>query len=238
MSSGEISSWIQTGAAISQLFLSIATLIAPKIKMLSQVTFLKKIQYPLIFMIGLTVINLTTLAFEYWNQNVEQSFYKPDQLEPENARLEMVQWQKSKPKIGVSEHFGMNLYFINQGKTAATNFNHFGVLIASDKPLSDKEITKAFMSIYVQMATKESEIGPSVRAMGGDVWFTLAGPQYSVEMEKNLENGTNYLYIINLIKYQDETMKNKFIYGETCSYYTKSVYVLCNGAHNRSYISR
>jgi hypothetical protein len=190
-------------------------------------------------MLIVALVGLGFIGWLYlWRGPYEsQRSYIEQSITDGNARLDFWKWEKSYDKQ-TAEAFA-NGHLINDGKVSATKIRHLGVLIIADSPsLPEKQIFPVFLMLRAQLGinnSPEADIYPAQKS----IWFSVWGPQISAADLKKMDDGKLYPIVMHLLRYTDQTVPDgKFIYTESCVILRKdNVVGLCNGNHNRTYIS-
>ncbi|MGP0057806.1 MAG: hypothetical protein ACLPID_00755 [Beijerinckiaceae bacterium] len=188
--------------------------------------------------ITLAVIAWSAAAFDYVDRHwFSTSSASEISLGPDNADLGVRLWEKGILNENNHNYFA-NVHLTNRGKSPATSMNHVG-FGAVGPSVENSLLDSFFITLRNQVKllpipAASNEIHPSA----DDTWFSVLGPPISDDLSKGLDNGTNNLFVFNIIKYRDKTLDNgKSIYTESCVYFNKQTVHLCEGGHNRSYIS-
>lgn len=157
-------------------------------------------------------------------------------LSPENARIDARSWQKVMP-TDIVHQYGVNVYLTNGGKSTALGIAHLGT-IAIGGPVNNTLIDALFLGYKAQLRLIPRSVGNEIRPRQEDVWFTVGTIPEDPEHTKALNDGSNALYVFNLMRYHDNIIADdKYIYTENCQYYIKEILHYCEAGHNRSYIA-
>ena len=183
----------------------------------------------------LATIAWAAVAFDYYDRHTLEQPPSERPLAANDARLDLTRWapDSGPPSRGVH----VNGYVTNKGAEAATGFIHLGSA-ATGSHLAPEDIDGFFAMLHAQMLTTkgtQSEIQP-----GTDIFFTIPpiaqGIAISPDTEKAIEDGTQALYVMGLLRYRDSHIADgEFIYTESCAYFMMGAAHVCEN-HNRSYI--
>jgi hypothetical protein len=188
----------------------------------------------LFWLILLGAISWTGALFAYYARSPGQTREYP--VSPENADVDIRLWAKGTPDKEIPQYFA-NAYTINRGKLPANSFMHNGV-VALGGVIQNTLLDALFLSLREQLRLLPVPINSVIRVGQDTTWFTIPGPPVTDDLSKALADGTQVMFVFNVMRYQDDrTAAGKYIYSENCIYFAKEVAHLCEGGHNRNYIS-
>ncbi len=196
------------------------------------------VQWKPFWPIALAVIAWSAAAFDYADRHWFSTLPPSEiSLGPDNADLSVRLWQKG-PTNENNHNYFANIYLINRGKASATRFTHAG-FVAVGPLIQNNLLDSFFVTLRNQVKLVPSPAASNEIPSGADdTWFSIFGPPISDNLSKGLDDGTNNLFVFNVMRYRDKTLDNgKSIYTESCVYFKKETVHFCEGGHNRSYIS-
>jgi hypothetical protein len=156
-------------------------------------------------------------------------------LSQTNARLDVYKWEivSSQPM-----QINVNANIVNNGKNTAAHMKHSGSM--SIGTLFDG----AFLDGYFYALTEQVKANPAapsseINIGENDVSYPVLplNMAMSESIANAIVNGTNNIFVFNVMQYQDYTIGGKHIYGEQCVYLNKGVVHQCEGGHNRTYVA-
>jgi hypothetical protein len=184
---------------------------------------------------------LILLAAISWGGALFAYYTRPSLAEysisPDNADMDIRIWQKGLPSPDIPGFF-VNAYTINRGKSAATNMVHVGSVVIGSSV--DQTIIEAlYPSLRAQLKLiPVTASASSIRPGQDTTWFSIFGPPRTDELSKAFNDGTQFMFVFNIMRYRDEHLAaGKFIYTESCLIFVKEVAHICDSGHNRTYIS-
>jgi hypothetical protein len=152
-----------------------------------------------------------------------------------SSRLDVTPIGQTPPEN--NKQYFLNLKVTNNGKEMASKWRHAGTLALSWRPISDPIIVGLFAGLKTQIGL----MPPSdfdIHSEQSDVWFSVSGPVLDDKLFDGINNGTEMIYTINIMRYTDKTAPTgKWIYTETCLYLLSGVSHYCESGHNKSYVS-
>ncbi|MDB5611360.1 MAG: hypothetical protein JWP25_8260 [Bradyrhizobium sp.] len=155
---------------------------------------------------------------------------------PDSADVDVRLWAKGTPNNDIPQFYA-NAFTVNRGKFSANNFNHSG-LIALGGAIQNTFVDALFLTLRKQLKLLPVPVNSVIRVGQDTIWFTIPGPPVSDDLSKALADGTQLMFVFNVMRYQDDrTPPGKYIYSENCIYFAKEVAHLCEAGHNRNYIS-
>lgn len=158
-------------------------------------------------------------------------------ISSDNADMDIRLWQKGLPSADIPGFF-VNAYTINRGKSAAVNMVHVGG-VAIGSSIDQTMIEALYPSLRAQLKLVPATASASSIRPGQDTtWFSVFGPPRTAELSKAVDDGAQFMFIFNIMRYRDEHLAaGKFIYTESCVIFVKEIAHICDAGHNRTYIS-
>lgn len=192
--------------------------------------------------IALAVIAWSAAGFDYVDRHWFSTLPPTElPLTSNNARLDAT---KVDPSINDKNVFWLNVNLINNGPVSAIGMRFIGNAILATGVL-DSDMLDAMFFLAKKKLEREStpteelnnEIEPRAELLISMPQPT--GLPLNADQLTAVKNGTNIIYIINVVRYRDNTLSpGKHIYGERCVYYiSTSALHFCETGHNRNYIS-
>jgi hypothetical protein len=134
----------------------------------------------------------------------------------------------------------MNIFVTNAGKSSAFQFRHQGAaMVAVPGQMQEFLLEATFYALRRQIESAGPAPKQDVAVGQSDLWFTVPGPAIDEALKASLDNGSQVIYVLNLMQYKDNLISGKRnIYTESCGYLIKGVIHFCESGHNTSYISQ
>lgn len=231
--------WITTGAAVLTLVYAAATYHWPKAPRMSNARSVRPAWRSPVIPLALAIVAWAAAGFSYYDSHYNEASPPPfgvHELAPEDARLEVWQWQLAVKNQEKS--FYVNIHVANKGPRVATGLLHAGTIAVSNGPIADSAISSILLTLRIQLYalqdTNTSEIQPSDTS----IWFSVPDVKEINSSLYDAWQSGKLIYVFNMIRYKDGVIQSdKSIYTESCVYYVSTVQHLCEGGHNRIYIS-